>query len=484
VQRKSPTLEAMPGMTQHWDDGSHRRWRESPRAKLFLWVFVVALLGGLLVTALQPSLYQASATVLMTAPAAIDDEAQAADVQSVAIQRRILLGGEVTARLAQALDEFDYPEVDVQYLTRTLRVEAVADTNLVEMIAEGDNPELLPELVNSWIDEYLAIRAEDVKQSQKQTLALVRDQLASLEIKLAEARQSLADYREQHQISSAQSSDNAVMARLQGLNEALNTATENAVKAGAQLHSLENAIAKGRKVVPVSERDSVADMETELRQLKSQLKNLTKNYTMEYVRKQPRFRDIPTRIEELEAELASVYQEGQALQLAMARRDYEAAQQTVEELQAQLDAQSREAAEFTTIYATHDALEEDLARLEELNRSAQSRLVEVQVNPLDRYPQVAVIDRPAAEAIRIGPDYRLWLGGTALGALLLAILGVWLYGFLGPRQRPAYVTLSGVHMYPPENPAQLSSTRQAALGQDPAPRLSSDTPTDQPKEPD
>ena len=85
--------------------------------------------------------YRSSATVLMSAPSAIDASAAQANVQDVAIQSRILLGGDVTARLLEAFSSRD-SAIDLRYLRHTLRVDAVSDTNLVEMVAEGTPAEL------------------------------------------------------------------------------------------------------------------------------------------------------------------------------------------------------------------------------------------------------------------------------------------------------------------------------------------------------
>jgi len=473
MDRDYPAVEPPPRLTALPASEPEAPWRHSARAKLFTLVFAVTLALGVGLTLLQPALYRASATVLMTAPAAIDDAVAEANIQDVAIQSRILKGSAVTARLLEELDSTTPGAVDSAYLRRVLRVDAVPETNLVEMAAQGEDRDILPHLVNTWIDVYLDIRAVGVQQSQQQTMKVVRDQLAGLEVKLEEARDALARYREEHAISSAERQENEVVSRLEGLNTALNTALEKEVQAKAYLETLEAAIRQGRQIVPADERDSVTSMEKELFSLQSQLSRLTQKFTMEYVRKQPRYRDLPERIAELEAALAEIYAEGEEHELSKARQQYAAARQTSAQLQEQLDAHETTAARFTTIYARHEALMEDLARLEDLNRETRSRLVEVQVNPVDRYPQVAVINRPR-ESVRLGPDYRLWLGGSLVAALLMGILAVWLYGFLAPRQaRPAYVTLSGVHMYPPEANAQLAH-QAAALGRSPNALLEED----------
>jgi uncharacterized protein involved in exopolysaccharide biosynthesis len=421
----------------------------------------------------------------MSAPSAIDAGAAQTNVQDVAIQSRILLSGDVTARLLEKFNTHADSSVDLRFLRQTLHVDAVPDTNLVEMIAEGSDSKLLPELVNGWIDVYLNIRAGDVQQNQAQTLGVVQDQLAGLSTRVDAARNALDAYRNENHISSAERQQNDELAQLDGLNAALNTAVKNEVKAKATLQSMQSALAAGKNVVSPSERKSVESMEKELNELELKMTKLKKIYTENYIRNQPGTREIPDRIAELKDELAQEQSKSQDLALAQAEQAEAAALQSVEDLQQKLDTQKEKAARFTTIYAKHEALSKDLEELETLYRDTQSRLVQVEVNQVEKHPQVSVIDRPDAVAARIGPDYLLLLGGSLGAALGVGILSVWLYGFLGPRPaKPAYVTLSGVHMYPQDTQHQLaySAAEQHRLANESSHRLERNQEPERPDE--
>lgn len=268
--------------------------------------------------------------------------------------------------------------------------------------------------------------------------------------------------------------ENEVLARLDGLNTALNNAIEEEAKTRAYLDTLRQAITQGAQVVPQNERPAVEELDKELRELQAQYIELSKQYTTEYIEKQPQLRSIPARIEELKAALARALSQGKDAELANASQAHAAARQTVVDLQRKLDEHKQRVAQFNTIYATHQALAEDLAGLEQLNRDTQARQVQVEVRQVEKYPQVSVIDRPGRESERIGPDYLLLLAGTLAGALGLGVFSVWLMGFLSPKSaQPAYVTLSGVHLYPQEVSGQLGYSTQpdAGLAQDSAARL-------------
>ena len=78
-------------------------WYRSPRARLFGVVFAVVLAAGCLYTLLQDTVWRSTATVLMSAPVAFGDDIARADMQTVAIQSRRLLGSAVTTALSERL---------------------------------------------------------------------------------------------------------------------------------------------------------------------------------------------------------------------------------------------------------------------------------------------------------------------------------------------------------------------------------------------
>jgi uncharacterized protein involved in exopolysaccharide biosynthesis len=196
-----------------------------------------------------------------------------------------------------------------------------------------------------------------------------------------------------------------------------------------------------------------------LTNMRSRLEELRARYTDDYIDKAPQLREIPEQISQLEAELGRAYEEGSQAELANAERAYRAVRESVANLERRLENHKAAVAEFNTIYAKHQALAEDLASLEVLNRNTQARQVQIEVSRVEKYPQVSIIDWPAPQAERIGPPYTMLLGGTVLAAIVAGIFGVWLYSYLHPRTPASqFVTLSGVHMYPQDTERALEQT--------------------------
>lgn len=447
---------------RYHDDTVQEPWRSSGKVKLFASTFFIVALLGLIWTLFQPVVYRSSATVLMSAPTAIDASATEANIQNVAIQRTILLGEEIKRYLREELDS-DYGfQLTRDDLRGVLAITPVPETNLIEMIAEGGEGEMLPQIVSTWMEVYARIRAEDIESSKNQTLRLVQEELDGLAGKIDNSRAALEEYRIRHDIISAEREENEVLSRLDGLNKALNNAIEEEVKTKVYLDSVRASMANGRVMLPEEELRSLQSLESELEELRVQMIELRKRYTTDYIEKQPAMRSIPTRIDELEDEIASRMTEGQAVELASAQQAHFAAVRAVEELEKKLESHRQKVSEFSSIYSNHEALVADLASLEELNREAQARLVQVEVRQVEKYPQVTVIEPPASSSVRVGPNYLFLVGGTLAAALVSGILVVWLYKFLGhDKPEPGYVTLSGVHLYPQEVTGELTYAGEA-----------------------
>ena len=85
-------------------------------------------------------------------------------------------------------EEYDI-EIDPLELRSLLLVEPMADTNLVEMAAQGTQDRLLPVVVDTWIDVYLDIRAQDIEETRSNTLSVVQGELDGLSVKIEQARE-------------------------------------------------------------------------------------------------------------------------------------------------------------------------------------------------------------------------------------------------------------------------------------------------------
>jgi hypothetical protein len=329
-----------------------------------------------------------------------------------------------------------------------LTVDPVEETNLVEIKAEGTNPKLLPLLINTWIDVYLDARSDEVKRRTGTTTRILEDELKSLTAKINAARLELESFRKAYDISSTERDENEALARLKGLTDSLNKASEEEVKARANLNAIRTAISRGQAVVPEEEKGSLLELEKRLQDLREKLAELDKKFTREYLNLQPELRSMPEQIRELEAAVRTKRQHGKNVMLTDAEMNYAAAQQTVREIRAQLDQHKKQASAFTSKFIQHDALKTDLEGLEKLYRDTQERLVQVKASNREKYPQVSVISRAYEARDPIRPDYSRDALFVLAGSLLLGLFGVWMSEYLTQKkeQQPP-VAIFGIQKY-------------------------------------
>ncbi|MDT8363955.1 MAG: integrase [Nitrosomonas sp.] len=426
-------------------------WLKPNRLTIFLGVFLVTFVISLGYVFSRPAIYQSYATLLTIPRTAIDQISREADIQHVTIQRQVLLGTELLTGTANKLKEAgnEYQADLTPAAIRTmLDVRPVADTNLVEMIAEGENPALLPILINTWIDIYLTARAEEVANSTGATIEAVQEELARLTEKIEQKRLELTQFRQHYTIVSIERDENEVLARLKGLNDALNTASEEEVKAKSKLDAIRKAVGRGEIVVPQNDSRTLSALEKRAQELREELEELDRQYTREFMALTPSLKVIPEKLAALEKEILDMRQKGQTTVLTDAEQEYAAAKQTARVIQQQLNEHRQKASEFTSRFAEHDALKNDLEALEQLYRDTQDRLVQIETRHTGKYPYVDVIERAFLPDIPVRPDYQHDTLIALLTSLLIGLIAVWLVRFLThEEQEKIAIHLSDVHMH-------------------------------------
>lgn len=471
MKNYSPQIEIYPDNPFNLQpDLSRKPWFRSRRLIIFAVVFLLGAAAGLTYDYSRPPIYRSSATVLTSAMTDVDRESAAEDIQQVAIQRQILLGRDLIAATVEHLKASN-PSDAVTKLTptdiqRLLSVEPVTGTNLVEIRAEGPDPEFLPVLVNAWVDVYQDARAEDIKTLTGNTTHVIEDELKGLAGKIDAKRRDLENFRKINNIYSTGREENEPLARLKGLNDSLNKANDEEVKAKAQLDAIQSAIAGGQSVVPDQEQGSVQDLQKRLHELQEKMADFDKKFTRNYMDKLPALKLIPAQIKQLEAEIQAKRDQGQDLAVTEANNHYAAAQQAAKAIRAQLAEHKKQAAAFTTKFAEHDALKTDVEGLEKLYRETQERLVRIETSQKEKYPQATVISRAYLSMLPVRPYYDRDAVITVIGSLVLGLFAVWISDYLTRKpeeeQQPApSITLSGLHLYNP-NMADVLEYQQTA----------------------
>ena len=163
---------------------------------------------------------------------------------------------------------------------------------------------------------------------------------------------------------------------------------------------------------------------------------------------------------------------GQQIALAEAEQDKASAEQSVLSLQTQLDEQKQQVMEFTTRFAEHEALQEELLQLETLFREVQSRQLQNEVNNKRLYPQIDVKEPAFLPERPVYPDYLRDSGLSVAGSVLFGLLLLGLYDFLNrPGRRSGQPQLNPVIVNVPGSPALDQARNDQLPGAQDAPAL-------------
>lgn len=473
-----PQLEILAG-SSHAAPYPPVHWYQSKRMRIFLASFLLALCVGQAVNFSRPAVYQSSATVLTVMPPAVDESSQASelDMQHVAIQRQLLLGSPLlgdTLRRLQNTSYADYFKTQtLEDLRSSLFVDPVSSTHLVKMGASGPAAELLPRLVNTWIDAYLAFREEAIHQEVGNTLDTLREQYEEQSILLTEKRETVSRFRTRHDILTQDRQESQAHNRLKGLNNSLNKAREELVTARADVKGIRTAIEQNEPIVPDSEKRALAKLRLEAQALREKLSAYKKRFTNQYAMVEPEFKRLPQELGEKEADIERTVRNGRQQLLVDARQRLLSAQEAVVDLEDQLYKHKLEASEFSARFAEYQALEEDLNSLEELQRGTERRRAQIESKSLEKYPQVQVVNWAFVPIQPIHPDYLSDALIITAASLLFGIFLVWISEYLHRTPESAATSdgLPGIHIYSEQPAIDHHPTAEPAIPQQSGPLL-------------
>jgi uncharacterized protein involved in exopolysaccharide biosynthesis len=414
------------------------RLRNRGRIRLFLSVLAISLLISLSYTFLRPAVYESHATLLVTPPVIDQQAGEVSNAQHTRLQLRALTSHSLLSRVLEALPADGAP-VDTSGLTlpvlqEMLNAMPVDNTHLITLTAQGPDRELLPVVLDTWVEVYHRDHTDAIAAESESATEEIDQQLGELQQKVAEKRQALDRFRRESDIVSMERNENRLLRRLSGLNDSLNKANEDKVKARARLDAIRAAIAQGQPIPTAHGQGSHANLEKRLVNIEEQLKELEHEFTPRYMSADPKIKALVRKRDLLEDKIRSNREQARKTALAEAEQEVVSTEQTVATLQRQLDEQKQEVMAFTTLFAEHEALQEELQQLETAYRKLQDQQLQLQVNKRRQFPQIEIRERAFLPERPSHPAYLRDAGISVAASLVFALLLLGLYDFL---TRPA-----------------------------------------------
>jgi hypothetical protein len=322
----------------------------------------------------------------------------------------------------------------------SLQATSAGDTDVVELVATGADPELAAALVNSVIGTYKERLEQSYRDTSGEALERINDEIAKIDARVAQKRRVAEEFRQRHDVVSLEREENQLLARARGQATAVNNASEKLALAEGRLRALEEAAAQGRSVVRARDNPTLANLEQRASQIREDLRELEKSYTPDYLALDNKTGAQRRRLAELERQIEIERTTTQQLALAEAKEEVTSAREAASRIQQQI-ANDRVALQtFAARFNEYKVLRDELTQLESLSRDTMQRKVRLEAGERARRPSVRILEAATVPQSAWRPDYGRDALLSVVGSLLLALLGTWLVELFNRSDpQPAFV---------------------------------------------
>ncbi len=455
------------------------------RLRVFLGVFIVAGAASLAYNYSRPAEYRASARVQIN-PGAVQVESmkalggsQGTDAQRpLMTELQVLTSRPVVEAAAERLSAAMPTRVSalgadpVTAMQASLQATPAADTDVVELVATGADPELTAALVNAVIGTYKERLEQSYRDTSGEALERINDELAKVQARVAEKRRLAEAFRQRHDVVSLEREENQLLARTRGQATALNNANEKLATAEGRLRSLEEAAAQGRSVVRARDNPTLANMEQRASQIREDLRELDRSFTPSYLDRDNKVVSQRNRLAELERQIEVERKRSQEMAIGEAKEEVTSAREAVSRIQQQVASDRAAVQAFSARFNEFKVMQDELSQLESLQRDTVQRKVRLESGERARRPSVRILESATVPQSAWRPDYGRDALLSVAASLLLALLATWLVELFNRSDPQPAVVIAQPIAYPmmvgasgnmPQTHEALAAQAQTAL---------------------
>jgi len=396
------------------------------RVTVFLIVFLLVAGGGIAYDYSRPPVYRASAR-LSVEPPGVDDpttKAQFAVAEAVSMRRSDILST-VVAQLGMA-----GVEGSAESIARQFSAEAVPQTSIIDVRAEGGDRSQVVTVLGGWIAAYQASRKQVDQRDEAESLAEATHLIQIADKAIQGKRQEIDAFRLRHGITSIEREENPGAARLKGLHSSLNDAAAKEVAAEAKLKAIDESIVQGKGYIRAADRAVIGNLELRAVELRERMKDLEHDFTQQYLALDPKYKALKANLERLERQIEAEKLRSLNTARAEAQEEFATAQRASQRLRTQVDDVKQDSQSFSVRFVELRRMMVDLEQLQEARQVAVARTQKISSARRPAQVRIQVLTPPVADTEPISPNY-VRDAGIALGAgFVLALTAVWLGDYL------------------------------------------------------
>ncbi len=420
------------------------------RRRVFLGTLIVALALTLAFTWLRAPEYRASALLQINAasepsapggaPGDASDSAKRFLTQVQVLTSRPVLEEAVAQLVRDGRDLSGFGPDAVAGIQSHLEASPIASTNVVELIASWQRPEMLAPLLNTIVLVYQQRLAEAFRSASTASMAQADDEVRKLEATVVAKRRDVEAFRLHSDIVSLQRDENEVLARVRNLSTSLAAANDRVAAAEGKMRARSESAATGKTAIRARDDPTLANLEQRASQIRAELSDLQRGFTPEYLAKDPKVITQRQRLAELEQQIVAQRAAGQQTAVVEAQEELTSAQEAAARIQSQMVSTRQEASQFNAHFSEYKSRQDELAELETAYRDAVQRRAKLEASEQARTPTTKILEAATTPREAWRPLYWRDTAFSLGGSLVLALLAMWLVELLNrPEPQPAVV---------------------------------------------
>jgi capsular exopolysaccharide synthesis family protein len=289
-----------------------------------------------------------------------------------------------------------------------VQAEPVRGSRLVDVSFEGSHPAFVARAVNTHVDEYVSQNLESKLTTLEKSLSWLDAEVERQRVLVQTSERALADYREQKNALSLDSSQNVVVTRLNQLNDAVTRARTDRIQKEGIWKQVQAAGRDRATLGPLVQNATLQNLRGRLSELQRDRALLLERY----FEKHPEVMKVQASIAEVEGQIdAELTKAVQTI-----RNEYEAAVAQERSLSQAFSEQSSAAAALSRKSADYSVLERNAESNQKIYNELLQRQNGLRVIANSRANNIRVVDRAEVPSAPFTPNHRRdWLFALALG---------------------------------------------------------------------
>ena len=409
-------------------DSQHKIFQKR-KWQVLIATFLLILITANAVIWSQPPVYQSQAILHFSYASQTEQEFAELAQRQITLHQQRMKSNNVLSLVAEELKQSQMLIINVPTLFDALAVEASLAGRIINLKANGSDPQILKPVIDAWVKVYLQLVADETQKSDTDNLLVADQQLQLLDLKINDQEQRIKFFASENNITSLERDENRVLSQTKNLGANLDQALAEQSQTQALLNSLVESVNNGQSIIRPADKAQIDATKLSLQEANANLSALSEKYTQVYLERDTAIVAQQQKYQQLQILLEEQIKISQADYLLDVNRELNTVNGKVEQMNTQLVEQNKLAQVFSQNLEQYKRLDDELKALQTQAQTLKNKQVAQEVSkPFDA--KISLLEPAFIPDFAIGPNYSLNSLISLIAAVIVAVLVLLLYSFI------------------------------------------------------